>query len=340
MYERLQTLVVVDSKETGKTYEIPYFSKFTCTKSYNNIEQKGTLVMPNKFFYSFGIKSQEILSRGSKIAVYAGYYPSKFKLFEGYVKNNNIGLTTICELENYTYMAKQVNLDDKIFYDVKLKTLLRYVYSNFETVGMSEVINPSMGDFKIENNPTVVDVLNAIKQVYGLRMWFEGEKLYCGLPPVNDTKHIFKVNYNVPIEWNELEYIDEKNIPIVVCGKLDDDNDDKVDVTLYYSYNNKTKKPEFSTIKPAGQLHRISLSGCTESDLRFFMKRQYENVSFNGFSGSFTCKGAELVSVGDKINFSDENTGINGIDALCCAVKYDVSVTNDFNQTVQLSYKL
>lgn len=340
MYTRLQTLVVVESSETGKTYEIPYLAKFTCAKSYNNIEQTGRLVMPNKLYYNLGIKSSDVFSRGSKVSVYAGYYPEQYKLFDGYVKTNNIGLITTCDLENYTYEAKKINVEDNIFYDVKLKTLLNYVYKNNETTGMGERINPSMGDFKIENNPTVIDVLNAIKAVYGLRMWFDGSKLYCGLPPVNDTKHVFKVNYNVPTEWNELEYIDEKNIPVIVCGKLDDDNDDDVDVKLYYSYNNKTKKPGFTTNRPAGQLHNVSLTGCTEADLRFFMKRIYDNVSFNGFAGSFTCKGAELVSVGDKINFTDANTGVDGIDALCCSVRYDVSVEDDFNQTVQLSYKL
>ncbi len=266
----------------------------TCTVK---IPSRGVLRAGSKLEnVSFG----EYFKTGTRIKVELGYDGKLRTEFEGYVAKilPKQPFELLCEDEIY-----QLNRSDSItksYKTVKLKSLLE------ELVPLVSV-DPQLPDITIENflieRATKAQVLQELKEKYGLAVYFREGKLHAGLAYFEQVNSLAKLHLQKNVVSDELQYQLDTDVrlkvKVIVMGSDNGkysfeigDQDGEVR-TLHYQYRGPLRK------KTQGLENQLKeqYTPLAQNDLQQF--------KFTGYRGSLTAFGLPYVVHSQSVEVED-----------------------------------
>lgn len=251
-------------------------------------------------------------------------------VFNGYITNVDNRIPIELHFEDNMYVLKQVQAENKTWSKSKytVETMLEEMLSTVPNTPFTikKTINGTplttqIGDFTTQNE-TIAEVLNRLQKDYRLESYFRDSELRCGYLvyyPEDIKESVFKFQYNIISD--DLLYKRKDDVIIGIeanaykqtaTSKHNKDGTTKFK-TEKVSYFGYFKNNELNIVpvekKPAtfdGEIRTISLRDMPESQVKDYVKKEINRVTFDGWRGKFTTFGLPLVKHGDVVYLIDE----------------------------------
>lgn len=222
-----------------------FLKGFETNESYEMLTDKCTIVLPRKYQTMQGQDLfsglNPIFKRGDKFVIESGYFPNIRTNFTGYIRAVNVNLPITIECEDSMYLLKTTtfNIPAKVPLITKSKKgkyLKRpkvdiSALPDYELEDLLNIIIPddieftTGGKVTINNlrvsNATACEILEKLKEFYGLFSYFVGTKLYVGFAAnaADTIEQELKFEDQV-INQNDLYYkqAEEINIKVKCIG--------------------------------------------------------------------------------------------------------------------------
>ncbi|MEO6456549.1 MAG: hypothetical protein ABIN97_20905 [Ginsengibacter sp.] len=204
--------VGIDNYFDTASFIIPAMCRMkTSGEQYNNIQAQyieetvlgGRKEAEEKNKNSTLIKSTKVFKQGDKVEIYAGYDGKNDLQFKGFISRINFTIPVEIMCEGYAYQLR-TKIINKSFPNTTIKELLYYLIAD-TGIQLSDKC-PERIDFRAHQfkNKTGLQVLDYLKEEYGLTVFFQYHFLYVGWRATYKgeiVKH--RLNWNV-IESKEL----------------------------------------------------------------------------------------------------------------------------------------
>ena len=298
--------------------------------SFDTFIDTATVALPNKL-RKFNKEIVSYIKKGDVITIDLGYNENLERVFTGYITQFNPQATMILECEDEGYMCKRIALANKTYYNASLDTLIKAVYTK------KYVINgdiPNLGTLKIENSPTMMDLLVQLKDTYGITSFFRDSVL--NLQPALDilektTK--FKTNYNI-LERGNLQYQEADKMATVSAVISAQEDDTEISWYAYWEGDQiKTTQKQ-----PAGRLSTMTVPKLSSATAKQYAIDRLSTQIYSGLVGSFKAFGKPFVRHSEKIEYIDnEFTDRSGV-YVCESINYTLD-TSGLRQNIFIKYK-
>lgn len=272
--------------------------------SWEQLTQVAVVDLPNNFVRINQDVTQQI-KRGDKIEIDLGYGEKINRRFTGYIKNVSIESPYRLECEDEMYRMKQRYIRNYTAYGTTLQGLID---SLFEQAGITDIqtnlANTNLGDFKV-NNATIADILETLKSNYGLSVFFRDSVLIIGLPftQVQGSEYSYTFDGQDGVVINDdLQWQDAETIGAVVRGEsIDMLTNERIIMNAFYN-----NKGEIETTKDdvEGSVNSKVFLNLTEKQLKEAIILELQQISYTGFTGSFTTFGHRNIKPGDIVIMS------------------------------------
>lgn len=258
--------------------------------------------------------SAPIFEVGDKVKVEAGYFPTLYTVFDGWVSSISakIPIEIMCEDDmwllkntNITYpseaLRQTVHISKKngkpskrtkvISPNITLKQLLDNILPA-DIDYTKDTADVQLGQFRA-TQVSVAKILDVLKSKYGLYSYFVNHELHCGLAYNAATTTTYKYEFekvqpNGIIDDSNLEYQLSKDISVKVVAKLMGANNTFEEVTVG------------DTDGAQRSLH-FFWDGTTlpKPDIKKLAEIELSSSKYDGFRGSFTTFGYYPIKPGD-----------------------------------------
>lgn len=151
-----------------------------------------TIVLPNvKTFIGNPSELDRLLLVGSEVTISLGYNGNNVEEFRGYISEKlpNVPFEIRCEDEMWKLRQTTIT---KAWSSITLKALLKYLVPDI--ILNESVWDITLTDFRIDR-ANVVQVLEKLKESYGLVIYYRNGKVYASLPYAN-TASDTTINYH------------------------------------------------------------------------------------------------------------------------------------------------
>lgn len=236
-------------------------------------------------------KLEELIQIDDKVTVQLGYNDILKTEFKGYVTGLKPQFPYEITCEDEMRMLKRGSLNFNLK-NGKLIDVLKSIYS-----GPVNAFDADLGDFRA-NKATGANILNKIKEVYGLYSFFILDStgtpvLVCGkmYERADQQTHNFSFERNV-ISTGSLEFKRKEDVRI------------KVKAISILSNNTKIEKELGDEDGQERTLHFFNL---TEKELTEAATREMDKLKYDGYRGKFTQFGLAFTRVGDIANISQDS---------------------------------
>lgn len=366
-----------------------FVTEFEAEDSWENLTNKCSITLPYSIFYTDkngrkqminnigGFTENPTFLKGDKVSLKSGYayyqngirYENISLIFEGYITNVTSKKPFTIECEDSMYLLKQVparggqnNLFSGKKYTVEkmLSEMLQGV-----DVTVNQKTQTNIGDYTLESNMTVAQVLEDLRKNAHLESFFVGKELRVGFLVYDEElalqreaiqKKVFIFQHNIIEE--DLIYKKREDIVLsaVACsinevstGKQTKDGQGKTKSerleVLVYNKNGelvgikKEKGKPFPENKE-GERRTFYFKDITSADtLIERAKNKLKDYFYTGFTGNFTTFGMPFVKQGDNVYLIDkalpERSGYYKVKS----VRYTGGV-NGLRQDINLDYKI
>lgn len=215
----------------NRVISLDFLTSFTASDSWEDLTNRGTLVIPKNLFYRDqygklrplsgttvnigGFNSEPLILRGDRITVEAGYiYKNAAKrdvrempvMFKGYISKVGTKIPIELEMEDNMWKLKQIPVDTHTFSKTdSLESILQYLLKD-SGFTFKALTTTTFGAFTI-GNETVAQVLYRLRKEFGFESYFRGDELRCGVLvylPGEDITEKFYFQQNIISD--ELEY--------------------------------------------------------------------------------------------------------------------------------------
>ncbi len=306
------------------------------TESINEVSNVAKLTIPKHYRLNDQKTILEQFKVGDPVTISFGYYKEDNVdievEFTGYIREIESDLPLVLLCEDESYILRQTNVI-KSWRSATLLQVLREIVPSGITVECPVV---PLGRFQIDN-ASVYDVLNKIKEDYGLYSRLKNGVLRVGLRDLVDMKqmqatHAYVLN------------------PTSVAGDFTKSNDLKfkrktdfklkVKVTCVDSANKK-KTVEVGSKDADASVINITYPGSfTEAELRKYGESIYNKRCYDGYTGSITGFGTPRTHAGDALQIEDKDDISRSGKYLIEAVDITYSSDSGISRNNTLSYRL
>jgi hypothetical protein len=321
-------------------FRFDFLADFSASSTWQNLSDTAELTIPRTLYfidkneqkYTFNGKSviglpdsSPLIMKNDKVKVRCGYrwyddtiqryYVELKTKFDGWVAEINPARPMTLKLVDNMYVL-QNNLAPNKTWKASQYTMGKMVKDLVEPLGFEVRTNDiitNIGDFVTENE-TIADVLTRLRKDYKIESWFRGNVLTCSpivYWPADRKEHIFDFQYNI-IEY-DLTYqrIDDEQVGMEVFSYSYEDNGTNKDGTKKL----KTKRfQKFATYQKGkvkiydsrpsdfqGEIRTLNLFRTPENKLEDAVKRNYNRIFYQGYTGTITVFALPHVKHGDAV---------------------------------------
>jgi hypothetical protein len=245
------------------------------------------------------------------------------------------------ELEDESFQLKRKSLFARTLKKTSIKKLIAAVYD-----GETEILDAEIGDWRIAQNATVINILDELKSKFGILSNFKKSVLHVNTELVDneDTKSVIinidGQNGNVVQGSDDLKFQKDTDIGIISHGLSLQKNGTKIEVFSTYKDNLPDNEIVTSTLQPIGVLNTFKVPDLSLTALTKLVEQRLPKLFYSGVTGTLTTFGAPSMKHGDIVHLSDARTPerngkykINGI-----TKNYDMQV--GYKQTLTLGLKV
>jgi len=318
---RVETEVQIGSLLFG------YATSVKVSSSWQNLTQTAEITMPNNLYLK-GQKITELIKVGQIVAINMGYYPNKDTVFVGYVSKLIPGTPFTVQCEDEAWRLKQKAVRNYSKDKLTLKQLIGDIYDGAFTADSAKI-----GSFRI-NGVTIAQVLDELRDKYGLYSWFRDGILNVGLPyKAKGAERHFDFQKNI-IDGSGLQWTTTDDLNVISHGVSVQPKGKKIE--LYAYYEKLTGKILVSEKQPDGALNTYKFPNLTQSHLRDIIVRRLPQLYYKGYRGSFTTFGFPMVKHGDVAVLKDNKLPERGGRYLIKSVEISMSVNDGLRQNIEV----
>lgn len=164
---------------------------------------------------SESVQPAKIFERGDKITIYLGYDDKLEKEFKGFIFRINYTTPLEIECEGFEFQLRR-SAEVKVFKSTTLKDLLAWAISGTEITLSGNIPEVKLANYVIPAGKSMLDVVQDIKDKYGLTAYFVDNLIYVGLayvPDYGEVKYSLGIN---TIKDNELKYRNADDVKLKV----------------------------------------------------------------------------------------------------------------------------
>lgn len=298
-------------------YQFDFVNSIVVDSSYKNLTDTATITLPAKLKFDRGTLKDSI-KKGDRVVIRSGY--SRLEtVFSGYVARVSPTTPIVIECEDEMWQLKQIEIND-ILSKETLKSFMTRNLSDYE-IDCFDIDLPKYIASKI----TAAKLLADLRRDFGFYSFFRTQRLVIGkqYDPSTALHHTCTLHYD--IASSELEYRTQDDVKIKVTAISNFTSGEKIEVELGDTDGDSVTRNFFEIQKP---------------ELEKLAALEYDKLSYEGFRGSFTWFGFELVKHGDIINLKDAiKSDLEG-SYFVDSVIYRVSVTEGIKQEIELGAKI
>jgi hypothetical protein len=234
------------------------------------------------FFEDKG-KVSELIKAGDPIKLRGGYNGEYFDEFTGFVSEILDDMPVVLKCEDNMYLLKRTPVN-KSYSSVKLETLLKDIVPPEFKIDAMDI---DLGSLFLSKT-TVSQVLQMLKDDYGLYSYFNGDTLVSG-KIFTDNPNTEVVKYCMDgarknIITNDLKYRKKEDI--------------KIKVTMT-SYLNDGTKQSVTVGDAEGQEQKLVCSNVSsENAIKALAQKELDRLKIDGYSGGITTFGIPFVKHG------------------------------------------
>lgn len=285
-------------------FTVPFFESIVIEKRSDLIMDTCTINVPNVEGLK-GVRIDSFFNIGDFVEIDLGYNGNKDNRFRGYINRIMPGRNLVIECldEGYKYKFKTIE-ESKVFKSVKIEDFVTQICPEISVLS----VDANIGDWEVDKGVSFMEVLNALKDVFGLNIYFRGELLVIGVNDATGTV-ILDMQQNCIKDESSLESNDISNSNKIVEGKSVLDNDGIKEVISIF-----VNKDGVFEEKPNGIITgTIKIPNLTRADLIEVCSKKLEKLEDKPIEGVITTLGEPVCQYGMFAQIIDrENPDIEG----------------------------
>lgn len=316
-FNRIHTEIKVGDLTTD------FVHSYSVETSFDNFTDTAIISWPRKVVYQKEKKRiEDLIKVGDPVVIKRGYWPNLVERFTGYVARIKPGIVTRVECEDAAYLCKR----QAINYSKKNVTVKQLIQDNLPAGLKVEAVEAGIGSFRVKNL-TLAEVLEKVRNKYGLRSWFQGSTLICGLPYLRQDGATYDLDFSVHVPLGKGEDL--------IYLKADDV---KIKVKAVSMLPNNTKI-EAEVGDPDGETRTYTTYNVTSvEELKKVAEENLELLKYEGFRGSFEIFGDPIIRHGDRVRVTNDLNPemFKGEFYAVKGVKEEMGVNTGIRQTIEL----
>jgi len=270
----------------------------TISSSREAFTDTATIEMPNRF------KNRETKETGyittkikinDPVTIKLGYFPNLETRFVGYVSNIAPNSPMVVTCEDASFLLKQSTVGSYSASDTTISALIGDLYD-----GETDITDAEIGDIRIDQYATLVNVLDDLKSRFGIRSYFQNGVLTI-FKEVSDVGNDINLGFQKNIIEHSLEYQNSDALNVISHGVSVQDNGTKIERFAFYFNDEIRVRSE----KPEGVLNTFSWPGLTRDALDELISKRLPNLYYTGIKGSLTTFGEPIINHGDNVILED-----------------------------------
>ena len=298
----------------------------------NKFTETATVKLPKRL----RLKNQKItdfIKINDPVTIELGYAPELNLIFSGYVSRIDPDSPATVTCENEAFVWKQKSIGPFTGQKLKISDLMTGIgYTGLLSLGT----DPEIGDWVITKNNTVINILEELRNKFGLLSYWRSDKTLYIAEDFDSGGTDAKFSFQRNVISSDLDFIvNAGDIQPISHGVSIQKDNKKIELFAYYLDD----EIAVSKTQPAGILNTMNVPYISESALSDLIKRRLPRLRNDGIKGSFTAFGAPKVEHGDNAVLIDnkfpEREGTYKIQR----VETSFGV-NGFRQIVELDQKL
>lgn len=284
MIYAVNTQLIFPEPERGRTsFKMNSVSSFWVESSWQTLSDKGEIVIAKEMLLSDRKKVFDYIKSGDPVILKGGYNGTLIEEFVGYVSEIQDSMPLVLSLEDNMYHLKRTRVH-KSYDSIKLEALLKEIVPSRFKINAMDV---DLGSLFLPNT-TVSQVLQHLKDHYGIYSYFVGDTLVSGKIYLDDTETVkLSINgFNKNVVKNDLKYRRKEDIVL------------KVTMTSYLS--DGTKK-SVTVGDEGGQEVKLVCSNVEDvAEIKKLAMKDYDRLKVDGLSGSITSFATPFIRHGFK----------------------------------------
>lgn len=268
-----------------------YTNTFSVESTWMNQTDTARITLPRKLsLAATGQPLFQLINVGDNVEIKCGYDGELNSVFKGFVSkiSPSIPLTIECEDLMWQLKRKTFNFSSKTG---NLLEILKELYD-----GPIDAFDADLGAFRVNANGA--KVLEKIKESYGLRSFFRGDKLVCGKIYEVEDRQFFTFNYQ-KLQNRNLEYVFAKNKKLQVRAISILPDNTKIEETIGDADGDQRTLTFYNVI--------------SVEKLKQLANEELARFKYDGYTGSFQTFLKTPINHGDIVTiFGDENNDVEG----------------------------
>lgn len=232
------------------------------------------------------------LKRGFVVRIELGYNGQNNLEFLGYVRSISANNPCVIECEDGMYLFRK-EIKGKVFLKSTVATILQYVCSQIGVFTLKENLGGLKYDkFVIQNGATGFEVLQKIKEQYGISIYVKDGNLVANLKYIerNGT-----VNYDFrrSVKESNLKWVEEQDVKVEVRVRgVGADNKQTETVSVGSKGGEVRKLPNKINVTDKATLEKVA-------------REELKRLTYKGFRGDLTTWGIPFCDIGYSARIID-----------------------------------
>ena len=304
-----------------------YIADVTVTTDVETLTDTAIIKVPKKMVWK-DKSLTDLVKKNDTVTISLGYDGENTQVFSGHVRKIKSGVPLEIECEDDMYLLKQVKVKAKHYKALTIKQLL----AEYCPIAY-DVPDVNLGALHIDQEVTLIKVLDTIRTDYSINFFTCAGKLYGALPSMllgvdkGFKKHKFKFGHNT-VPGDSLDYTLADDVKIIIKAKAITRDNKKIEV----------QEPEGDSEGEVRTFLHPSIE--SKEDLKKFAKEKLSTFKVDQMTGRFTVFGHPVVFKGDTIALQDDdNPERNDKGFFVKAVQYRFG-SGGFRQDIELGMQI
>lgn len=335
MLRKQSDIIIFDRNSGLPKFQFPIVTAVEIIKDRSTFTDTAVVTFPNRLRKRGNLFDKINIGDGVQISL--GYYPNLIKEFDGFVSFVSDNSPLVLELEDQSFQLKRNSLSATTLKNTTLKELIETFFD-----GETNILDTEIGDWRISENATLVNVLDELKSKFGILSHFKNGILNVNTELITDAttnQVLINVQQNVVQGSDDLKFQKDTDIGIISHGLSLQKNGTKIEIFATYKDNLPDNEIVVSTLKPIGVLNTFKVPDLSLDALTKLVKQRLPKLFYSGVTGTIVTFGAPSIDHGDTVTLIDQRSPQrNGKYRVNAVTKnYDVSV--GYKQTLTLGLK-
>jgi hypothetical protein len=265
----------------------------TCTidSDRNKFTETAVIKLPNKL-RTKNRKITDYIKINDPVSIELGYAPELNLIFTGYVSKIDPDSPATVSCENEAFVWKQKSVGPFTGRKLKISDLMTGIgYTGALSLGT----DPDIGDWLVEKNNTVLNVLEELRNKFGLLSYWRSDKILYIAEDFDSIGSDAKFSFQNNVISSDLDFIvNAGDIQPISHGVSIQKDNKKIELFAYYLDDEVV----VSKTQPPGILNTMNVPYISEGALSDLIKRRLPRLRNDGIKGSFTAFGAPRVEHG------------------------------------------